>query len=83
MLSVVIRYLELHKNNASGNVNVISYQPVLSSLVVLGYGAVFFNLLFLLSYLIFFLFKKETGVPKWILTVNLILFFLQLIYFLY
>ena len=81
--AVIFRYIEINADKAGENPNVLGFQPVESTLIILGYGAVLFNFIFLLSYLIAYFFKKEIAVPKWILLFNLVLFFIQLIYFLY
>lgn len=81
--SVILRYIEINANKAGRNPNVVGFQPLESTLIILGYGAVIFNFIFLLSYLIAYLFKKGMSVPKWILLFNLVLFFVQIIYFLY
>lgn len=81
--AVIFRYLEINADKAGKNPNVLGFQPLESTLIILGYGAVIFNFIFLLSYLIAYLFKKGMSVPKWILLFNLVLFFVQLIYFLY
>lgn len=81
--AVIFRYIEINADKAGKNPNVLGFQPLESTLIILGYGAVIFNLIFLFSYLIAYLFKKGMSVPKWILLFNLILFFVQLIYFLY
>jgi len=81
--SVILRYIEINVNKAGKNPNVLGFQPLESTLIILGYGAVIFNFIFLLSYLIAYLFKKGMSVPKWMLLFNLVLFFIQIIYFLY
>ncbi len=81
--AVIFRYIEINADKAGKNPNVLGFQPLESTLIILGYGAVIFNFIFLLSYLIAYLFKKAKLVPKWILLFNLVLFIVQLIYFLY
>jgi hypothetical protein len=81
--AVIFRYIEINADKAGKNPNVLGFQPVESTLIILGYGAVLFNFIFLLSYLIAYLFKKGMSVPKWMLLFNLVLFFIQIIYFLY
>ena len=81
--AVIFRYIEINADKAGKNPNVLGFQPLESTLIILGYGAVIFNFIFLLSYLIAYLFKKGNLVPKWILLFNLVLFIVQLIYFLY
>ena len=81
--SVILRYIEINADKAGKNPNVLGFQPLESTLIILGYGAVIFNFIFLLSYLIAYLFKKGMSVSKWMLLFNLVLFFIQLIYFLY
>ena len=49
VISVIMRYVEIRNSAAGKDVNVIGFQPLQSSLIVLGYGAVIFNFLFLLT----------------------------------
>jgi len=81
--SVIFRYIEINADKAGKNPNVVGFQPLESTLIILGYGAILFNFIFLLSSLIVYLFKKEIPVTNWMLLFNLVLFFIQLIYFLY
>lgn len=83
IVSVILRYVEINADKAGADSNVVGFQPLESTLIILGYGAVIFNAIFLLVYLFAYLFKKGMSVPKWILLFNLVLFFVQLIYFLY
>jgi len=83
MASVILRYLEINADKAGKNPNVLGFQPLESTLIILVYGAVLFNFIFLLCSLVVYLFKKELPVANWILLFNLVLFFIQLIYFLY
>lgn len=81
--SVIFRYIEINADKSVENPNVLGFQPLESTLIILGYGAVLFNFIFLLSSLIIYLIKKEIPVAQWILLFNLVLFIIQLIYFLY
>ena len=50
------------------------------TLVILGYGAIIVNALFLLLYFIFVSLKVDIKIPKWIIIFNIIIFCCQ-VYF--
>jgi len=80
LLSVVFWYIEMHKQQ-SGNTDKIIPLPWLEgTLVIIGYGAIIVNLLFLLVWFIFTSLKVESKIPKWIIIFNVVLFCAQ-VYF--
>ncbi len=80
MVSVVLWYIEM-QNKIQDNTGLILQVPwIESTLIILGYGAIIVNAVFLLLYLIVFSFKKEIKIPRWIIIFNLILLGFQ-IYF--
>lgn len=50
------------------------------TLVILGYGAIIVNALFLLLYFIFVSFKMNIKIPRWIIIFNILIFCCQ-VYF--
>ena len=81
--SVILRFVEM-KNNAKGNPNLaLKFQPVESTLVVLGYSAIFLNLFFVIFSLYWFATKKINFIPRWIVLFNLVMFPIQVYYFFY
>ncbi len=80
MVYVVLWYIEM-QNKIQDNTGLILQVPwIESTLIILGYGAIIVNAVFLLLYLIVFSFKKEIKIPRWIIIFNLILLGFQ-IYF--
>lgn len=75
-------YENAHKKNGNFN-GVIQIQPLESTLVVLGYGAIFINLVFNFFVLSFFVAKAKQPVAKWLIWVNFLLLLLQVYYFLF
>jgi hypothetical protein len=94
--AVILRWVEnANKKNADFS-GAIKLQPLESTLVVLGYGAIFVNLLFLISQLFV---KRTTAkpasvvqqaamtvnvkkmVPRWLIWINLLFFIAQIYYF--
>lgn len=82
IVSVLLRYVEMRQQPEAAT-EALGFQPLTSTLIILGYGAVVFNFMFLIACLFTFIFRKESTVPRWILLFNLVLFFAELIYFLY
>lgn len=79
--AVILRFVEnanKKKGNFDGN---IILQPLESTLVVLGYGAIFINLAFNISVLIMLMLKKEFAVSRWLIWTSFIFFIIQLYYF--
>jgi len=81
ILSVYLRYVTLART-AVGNTNgLIGYQPLESSIIVLGYGAIFINALFLLIALVLWMTGKLQSIANWMLAFNFAIFLFQLYYF--
>ncbi len=59
----------------------IPFQPLQSSLIILGYGAIFVNLIFLLFCGYLLLTKKINRLPRWAVLFNCLLFPLQVYFF--
>ena len=81
LIAMILRWVEMLKRS-KGNFNgAIPFQPLESTLVVLGYSAILFNLIFCLWMIIRFLTKSGTALPKWMLWFNLLLLPAQVTFF--
>lgn len=80
LVSVVLWYLEFQKKNRGNEGHLISLPWLESTLVILGYGAIIINLLFLLIWLIFTSFKVKLNIPGWMIIFNGLMFCCQ-VYF--
>ena len=79
--AVILRWVE-NANKKKGNFDgAIKLQPLESTIVVLGYSAIIFNLIFNLVLLIIFLLKKEQHLPKWLIWFNFLILITQVYYF--
>jgi len=79
--AVILRWVE-NLNKQKGNFDgVIKLQPLESTIVVLGYGAVFFNLIFNLVILLLMILKKDIVVYKWLIWFNFLILIIQVYYF--
>lgn len=82
LLSVVLRAIE-NLRIQHGNTNgILKLQPLESTVVILGYGAVFVNFIFFFISLYLIINGRIKQLPKWIVFFNLVLFPIQVIYFL-
>ncbi len=81
LAAVVFRYIEMQKQKAGDGALVIPLPWLEGTLVILGYGAIIVNALFLILYFIFTSFKMNTAVPRWIIIFNTIIFCCQVYYF--
>lgn len=80
--AVIFRYYEFEvKKHTGNNGRLIPLDWLQNSLVILGYGAVIVNTLFLLICFIFGAFKVKLNVPGWILVFNILAFAGQAYYF--
>ena len=82
IIVVVLRVVEnLHKKNIvfAGQ---IKLDPVESTFVILGYGAIVINVIFNSILLILFLSKRKSPIPVWIIGFNLLLLLIEVCYFL-
>lgn len=67
LASVWFRYQELQAKPkvGAGLGEAITLQPVVATLVILGYSAIFLNILLLLGGAWFLVRKKSSNVPRW------------------
>jgi hypothetical protein len=79
--SVILRFAENAKRKNENFDGQILLKPLESTLVVLGYGAIFVSLLFLLACIYLIITKQIKQIPKWIVITNLIFLLLQIYYF--
>ena len=84
IVAVVLRFVEImkNKNNGASFHGAIGYQPVESTIIVLGYGAVFLNFFFFVSGIYWLMKNRGQQIPLWIVVFNMALFPLQVCYFL-
>ncbi len=81
IVAVVLRMIEAGRR-AKGNFDAaIPLQPLEGTLVMLGYGAIFLNIIFLFAMLINSMRGKKQSISKLVILVNLILLPIQVWYF--
>ena len=79
--AVILRWVE-NANKQKGNFSgVIKLQPLESTIVVLGYGAIIFNLIFNINILTLLSLKKDLQVSKWLIWFNFLILIIQVYYF--
>ncbi|MEO7444769.1 MAG: hypothetical protein ABIT96_08310 [Ferruginibacter sp.] len=83
IIAGVLRLVELNRRVKGNFDGAIGFQPLESTLVILGYGAVFFNLVFVLWLLDRLIRRRPLLVPKWLAWFNLMMFPLEIYYFLF
>ena len=81
LASAILRYVEMHQTVDAKNSDVLGFQPLTSTLVILGYGAIFVSFLFLIMFLSSFLRKKEISISPWLIVLNILFLLAQIIYF--
>lgn len=79
--AVILRWVE-NANKKKGSFDgAIKLQPLESTIVILGYGAIIFNLIFNITILVLLLLEKKSGMPKWLIWFNFLLLITQVYYF--
>ena len=80
VLAAILRLVENANKQKGVFDGAIKFQPLESTIVIMGYGAVFFNLLFNFFLLVLLLFKLSLPTPNWLLWANFIFLITQIIY---
>jgi len=83
LATAILRYIEIGNDSVSKNIDAISFQPLKSSLIVLGYSALLFNLIFFLLFIFLKSIGKKPSVNSWLIIVNAVMLFVELFYFLF
>jgi len=96
VLAVILRRVENYNKKKVDFDGAIIVQPLQSTIVVLGYGAIFLNLLFLISHLLVKSLNTrqaaepqqatlntvvKQAIPAWLIRINFLFFIIQLYYF--
>jgi hypothetical protein len=79
--AAILRLVEM-RSSAKGNEGLaLKFQPLESTIVILGYGAIFLNIFFILGCLYWLVVKKINLIPRWVLLFNLVVFPIQIYFF--
>lgn len=81
LLTMVLRYVELSRHSTNTNADVLGYQPLTATLIIIGYSALPLGVILLISWTIYWLKKKEHSVPLSWLMVNLLMLIVEFGYF--
>lgn len=77
---IILWYENAHKQKGNFT-GLIKLQPLESTLAILGYGAIFVNLIFNIALLIGKISGVKQSIAKWIMWFNFLLLLLQIYYF--
>ncbi len=83
IIAVILRFVELLKKEKGDFDSAIPLKPLESTLVILGYSAIFVNLIFFFFTLYLLATKKIKLIPHWIVLFNICILPLQVYYFFY
>jgi hypothetical protein len=81
IIAVILRYAENAAKQAGNFDGAIRLQPLESTLVIMGYGAIFINLIFHIILGFRKLFKAQQNIAQWIIWFNFLLLLVQVYYF--
>jgi len=79
--SVILRLVENAQKKNEEFSGQILLKPIESTLVVLGYGAIVLNLLFIVLCFYLLIAKRIKQIPRWIVITNLVFFVIEFYYF--
>ena len=80
LLYVILWYIEKHNKHEGNATQVLPLPWLEGTFVILGYTAIIVNVLFLLLTFIFYSFKTNIKIARWIIIFNIIIFCCQ-VYF--
>ena len=80
IIAVVLWYVEFHQKQKEVSGKVIKLPTIEGTFVILGYGAIIINLLFLLICFIYAAFKVKSPVPSWMILFCLVMFCCQIFF---
>ncbi len=80
LITAILRLINMSSDKKDAGEALI-FQPLVSTLVILGYGAIILNIVFNIIGLIFFLLKKPQLVAQWLIWVNFLFLLVQICYF--
>ena len=83
ILAAILRLVEISRKIKGNFSGAIGFQPIESTLVILGYSAVFFNALYVLLIFISFIQRKNYKLPRWLLWFNCMMFPVEVYYLLF
>lgn len=84
LISIPLRLMEMSRKEADPKMpfnGLLGFQPLESTLVILGYSAIFINFVFVVICAWWFVSKKIGLLPQWLVWFNLIMFAAQVYYF--
>jgi hypothetical protein len=81
LITVIMRLVELRQKTTAVKSDSLLYQPLQSTLIILGYGAILINAVFFLLGIYSIVFKKLDITPRWLVYFNLMLFPVEIFYF--
>ncbi len=81
LFTLLLRFIEMSNTVPGTHEAPLGYQPLIATLVILGYCAVFLNALLCSMLLLFFIRKKTVPVPRWLQWSSILFLGLQLLYF--
>ena len=80
VLAVILNFVEqAHKKNGNFN-GAIQIRPLVSMLVILGYGAIIVNFILNIFMLVLFVTEQQQNVTTWLIWVNFFFLLVQIFY---
>ena len=82
IVSVIMRLVKIGTDaKGKGYNDALKVEPIISSIVVLGWIAIFVNIIFVIVFISRYPAKKMNNIPRWIVFFNIILMPMQVYYF--
>lgn len=83
IISVILRLVEMNRRVKGNFDGAIKFQPLESTLVILGYTAIIFNFFFVIIMFGRLMRKPRILLPRWLVWFNLMMFPLEVYYLLF
>jgi len=80
IVTAILRLVEIQRKATGVNGHLTPLPPIEGIVAILGYGAIFINFIFVLTFIILSL-RGKAILPKWITYFNVIMFPVQVWYF--
>ncbi|MBS1497148.1 MAG: hypothetical protein JSU03_08920 [Bacteroidetes bacterium] len=83
IIAAILRLVEMGQIAKGNDGPALKFQPLESTIVILGYGAIFINIIFLFYFIYRVANKKIIFAPRWVIWFNVLMFPIQVYYFFY
>ena len=81
LLMLFLRFVEIGSAEKNLSDGLLGYQPLVGTIVVLGYAAILLNIVLCAFLLLSFILKKTVAIPRWLQWSSILFLLVQVLYF--